>query len=233
MSEEDRTGADPAGGPDRVAPSRADAARARKTLLFSIVVVAAMVGLAYGAVPLYRVFCQVTGFAGTPVRAELSGTDRVSSLEAAGDVDEVGYSNYDTTGCPSVADAVAFEGVEPTDREIVVLFDANVDPSLPWDFRPMVQRMTVRVGEPQIMCFEAHNRSDQPITGTATFNVEPKQMGGYFVKIDCFCFEEQLLEPGQTMAMPVYFFVHADILENEEMRDQRTVTLSYTFGRDD
>ncbi len=195
------------------AGARALARGKRRTLIGALAFVGLMLGMAYAAVPLYRLFCQVTGFGGTPLRAE--------AMVPTGAEDAAG------------AATVSYEGAVASDREITVFFDANVNDGLPWDFEPTVGRMTVRVGEPQVMYYRAANRSDEPVSGTATFNVEPEQMGGYFVKIDCFCFQEQVLQPGESIEMPVYYFVHADILEDAEMIDQQTVTLSYTFFRRD
>lgn len=210
------------------APSADLSRRTRRTALWGVVFVGVMVGMAYAAVPLYRLFCQVTGFGGTPLRAEAVDSGEASAADIA-------YGAFDAVGCPAIAhDDGAYDGaVDGSEREITVFFDANLNSDMPWVFEPMVSRMTVRVGEPQIMCYRAHNPTDQPVRGMATFNVEPEQMGGHFVKIDCFCFQDQLLQPGESVIMPVYYFVHTDILEDDQMMDQQTVTLSYTFFRRD
>ena len=112
---------------------------------------------------------------------------------------------------------------------ITVRFDANVNKSLPWRFKPVQNKIKVRLGEQALAFYEATNVSDQPIVGTAVFNVAPFKVGEYFNKIECFCFTEQLLKPGQTLQMPVTFFVDPSIVEDRNSLDVRTITLSYTF----
>ena len=155
--------------------------------------VAAMVGVAYASVPLYRLFCQVTGFAGT--------TQRAAADAAPG----------------------------PVGRMIGVRFDANHAPSLPWTFEPVDTHRRVAIGARNIALFRARNLSDRPVTGSATFNVTPSQAGAYFTKIQCFCFTEQRLAPGQEVQMPVVFFVDPKILDDPDARDIDEITLSYTF----
>jgi cytochrome c oxidase assembly protein subunit 11 len=152
----------------------------------------AMVGLAFASVPLYRLFCQVTGFGGTTQRAERPST-------------------------------------ETLDRRIAIRFDANVGPGLSWDFQPVVPTMEVRIGENALAFYRATNRSDRAVVGTATFNVTPDQVGAYFNKIACFCFTEQRLEPGQSVEMPVSFFIDPAIVKDLDGRHVRNITLSYTF----
>ena len=166
--------------------------RNRGTALVCVVVVAGMVGLSFAAVPLYRLFCQVTGFAGTTQRAE------------------------------AVAGPVL-------DRMMEVRFDGNVGAGLPWDFKPVQRRIEVKVGEQRQAFYRATNRSDRPVTGTATFNVSPPLAGAYFVKIECFCFTEQTLEPGQSVDMPVVFYIDPEIAEDRDVENLGTITLSYTF----
>jgi cytochrome c oxidase assembly protein subunit 11 len=115
-----------------------------------------------------------------------------------------------------------------TGRTISVRFDSNVR-DLPWDFRPERPRETLTIGARDMMIFLATNTSDQPVTGTASFNVTPSQAGPYFSKIQCFCFTEQRIEPGQTVRMPVVYFVDPRILEDADARDVQEITLSYTF----
>ncbi|MEL6979810.1 MAG: cytochrome c oxidase assembly protein [Pseudomonadota bacterium] len=117
------------------------------------------------------------------------------------------------------------------DHTVRVFFDANTHNEMPWEFRPKQTSMTVRLGEPALAYYEVHNPTDYPITGSATFNVAPLDLGGYFAKVQCFCFTETTLEPGETMEMPVSFFVDPEILEDEENKDVTTFTLSYTFFR--
>lgn len=157
----------------------------------SIGVVAAMLGLTYAAVPLYRLFCQATGFAGTT---------------------QVATSAPGAVGTASVT----------------VRFDSNVASNLPWRFEPP-GAVEVRLGEERQVTFTATNVGDQPFLGTATFNVTPLQIGKYFDKIECFCFTEQLLMPGERKEFPVTFFVDPAIAADDEGKDVTAITLSYTF----
>lgn len=154
---------------------------------------AGMLGLAYASVPLYQLFCQVTGFGGTTQRAE--------AAEAPGAVAEM----------------------------MKVRFDANVSPSLAWEFKPLQTSSTVRMGERKLAFFQATNLTDKPITGVATFNVSPDTAGKYFVKIQCFCFNEQTLQPGETVDMPVSYYVDPALLTDANARRIDEITLSYTF----
>ena len=158
-------------------------------------VVLAMVGLSFASVPLYRIFCQVTGFGGTTQVAEVLPKGGVSQ------------------------------------RIIEVRFNADVDPSLPWSFQPVQRSVFVRVGEPGLAFYRAKNMSDRSILGSATFNVTPLKTGEYFTKVQCFCFEEQRLEPGQELDMAVSFYVDPEILEDRNVDDVKAITLSYTFFR--
>jgi len=163
----------------------------RRILVISVAVVFGMIGLSYAAVPLYQIFCQVTGFGGTTQVAE------------------------------GPSDVV-------TDRVITVRFDATVN-GVPWGFQPVERKIDARVGESKMAYYRAVNRSERPITGTATFNVTPMKAGQYFNKIDCFCFTEQRLEPGQSVDMPVSFFIDPAIEQDRNLSDVKTITLSYTF----
>jgi len=115
------------------------------------------------------------------------------------------------------------------DRTITVRFDANTDPDFPWEFRPEKTTREVRVGETGLAYYIASNPTDEPVTGRASYNVAPYSMGAYFVKIDCFCFERQTLEPGESMRMPVTYYVDPEMVEDPEAVGVHTVTLSYTF----
>jgi len=115
------------------------------------------------------------------------------------------------------------------DETIVVRFDASLERDMPWTFRPVERTMTLRLGETGLAFYEAHNPTDAPVAGSASFNVAPFSAGGYFTKIACFCFEEQVLQPGETVQMPVSFYVDPAILEDEDARHVPTITLSYTF----
>lgn len=154
-----------------------------------------MIAVAFAFVPLYRLFCQVTGLAGTTQEAE------------------------------------AAPGAAPGARVIAVRFDANTDPDLPWTFKPVQNEVLVRLGEEGLAFYEATNTSDRPIQGHATFNVTPLKTGQYFVKIACFCFEDQTLMPGETVHMPVQFYVDPAFAENDSVNEVQTITLSYTFFR--
>ena len=115
------------------------------------------------------------------------------------------------------------------DRIIKVRFDASLDRDMPWEFRPELRVIEAQIGEPVLAYYVAHNPSRKAITGTASYNVHPFAAGGHFVKVDCFCFEEQTLQPGETVRMPVSFFVDPSLLDDPELPDLQTVTLSYTF----
>lgn len=131
-------------------------------------------------------------------------------------------------GTPTRADTGS---TETSDRSIVVRFDSNVDPSLPWHFLPEQRSVEVKLGENKLAFFTAENVGDAPITGHATFNVSPDRAAPYFTKIQCFCFTEQTLEPGESAEMPVTFFVNPKMLEDREAASVKEITLSYTFFR--
>lgn len=154
-----------------------------------------MLGLGYASVPLYRIFCQVTGFGGT--------TRRVDEAQAA--------------------------MVRDSGRTISIRFDANVERGMPWQFRPLQLTDTVSIGARDMALFWAKNDSEQTVTGTASFNVEPEQAAKYFNKIQCFCFTEQTLKPGEDVRMPVLYYVDPAILDDPDNRDVEQITLSYTF----
>jgi cytochrome c oxidase assembly protein subunit 11 len=115
------------------------------------------------------------------------------------------------------------------DAQVRIDFDTNVSPKLPWTFKPEVPSETITIGARDMAFFTATNKSDKPITGTATFNVTPAQAGKYFTKIQCFCFTQQTLKPGETARMPVIFFVDPKILADPDAADVKNITLSYTF----
>jgi cytochrome c oxidase assembly protein subunit 11 len=167
--------------------------RNQRTALLAFLVVAAMVGLAFASVPLYRLFCQVTGFGGTTMA-------------------QVGGRAPGATG-----------------ERISIRFDSNISPAVPWRFQPEERTREVRIGERNIAFYTARNLVGRPVTGTATFNVTPASAGQYFIKIDCFCFTEQRLEPGQEVRMPVVYYVDPRILQDPDARRIREITLSYTF----
>lgn len=114
-------------------------------------------------------------------------------------------------------------------RVLKIQFNTDVDPNLPWRFRPEQRDVTVKTGEQALAFFSAENLSDQTIHGVATYNVTPDKAGVYFNKIQCFCFNEQVLKPGQKVSMPVSFFVDPEMEKDPNLRDVKTITLSYTF----
>ena len=115
------------------------------------------------------------------------------------------------------------------DQTVLVRFDASKDAGMPWDFKPQQREMRLRIGETAIAFYEAHNPSDKTVAGTASYNVTPDAAGGYFSKIECFCFTEQVLAPGETAIMPVTFFVDPEIVKDREGQFVKEITLSYTF----
>ena len=115
------------------------------------------------------------------------------------------------------------------DQTITVRFDASKAKGMPWEFTPVEREMTVRIGETGLAFYEAYNPTDKPVAGQASYNVTPYAAGGYFQKIACFCFEEQVLQPGERIEMPVTFFVDPEIVEDPESKYVHTITLSYTF----
>ncbi len=175
-----------------------DPNRNRKVGLIAAGVALAMLGLGWASVPLYRLFCQVTGLNGT--------TQRVSEAEA--------------------------RAVNVAAQTISVRFDGNVDRNLPWKFGPEQITQTVRLGARTMAFYSAKNMSDKPITGRASFNVSPDAAGKYFTKIQCFCFTQQTLQPGQDVRMPVTYFVDPDILKDPDAKAIKQITLSYTFHED-
>jgi cytochrome c oxidase assembly protein subunit 11 len=130
--------------------------------------------------------------------------------------------------------SVATEGSDVIlDRTILVRFDGSVDNTIPWEFGPVVNTMTVRIGETGLAFYRAHNPTDRVIAGTASYNVTPDTAGGYFTKIACFCFEMQVLQPGETVEMPVSFYIDPDIVNDVEGKFVKEITLSYTFHQTD
>lgn len=176
--------------------------RNARTAGFAMLGALAMLGLGYAAVPLYQMFCQVTGFGGTTQRASESDAEIAARIaQSAGG------------------------------KTISIRFDASVERDLPWSFRPSQPTDTVQIGFRDIATYVARNNSNVPITGIATFNVEPEQAGRYFNKIQCFCFTEQTLQPGQEVHMPVLYFVDPAALDDPNMKGVEQITLSYTFHR--
>ena len=163
-----------------------------RTATMTVGVVAFSAALGWAAVPLYNLFCKITGYGGTTQTAE-AGSDVV------------------------------------LDRSVTVRFDASIQRGFEWEFRPVERTVDIRIGETGIAYYEAYNPTDRVIAGSASYNVTPYSTGTYFVKIDCFCFTYQVLQPGERVRMPVTFYVDPAIVEDSEARDIQTITLSYTF----
>ncbi len=151
-----------------------------------------MVALSFAAVPLYDLFCRVTGYGGTTQRADAE------------------------------SDVIL-------DKMITIDFDANTAKDMPWNFKPVERKVKLRIGETGIAFYEAMNPTDKTVTGTASFNVTPQKVGQYFTKIECFCFTEQTLKPGERVDMPVTFYVDPEIASDPNTLEVETITLSYTF----
>lgn len=156
---------------------------------------AIMVSLVVASVPLYKLFCQVTGYGGTTQQA----------------------------ASPSDSDGVILS------REMTVRFNADVNNKLPWYFKPVQHSVKVKIGEEALAFYRAVNNSSETITGTAVFNVTPFKAGVYFNKVECFCFTEQTLKPGEEVDMPVTFYVDPAIAEDNNLDEVKEITLSYTF----
>lgn len=122
---------------------------------------------------------------------------------------------------------------EVLDQTIKIRFDANTEKGMAWSFKPQVREVELKIGETGLAFYEAHNPTDRPIAGTASYNVAPFSAGGYFTKIDCFCFQEQVLKPGETVLMPVTYYVDPEIVDDIEAKHVHTITLSYTFYETD
>lgn len=163
-----------------------------RTGLIVLAVVLSMIGLAFASVPLYSLFCRVTGFGGT------------------------------TQTAAALPDHII-------ERTVTVKFNADTGLNMPWEFKPDLREVDVRMGERGLASFTAHNKSNAPVAGTALYNVTPPKVGQYFHKIQCFCFDKQILTPGQKMSMPVMFFIDPAMDDDPNMKDVTVITLSYTF----
>jgi cytochrome c oxidase assembly protein subunit 11 len=165
--------------------------RNRRLGVICMAVFAGMVGAAYASVPLYKAFCQATGYDGTVRKAVAAPTEVLG-------------------------------------KTLNIRFDANVR-DLPWDFTALQTTQTVKIGETKVAVFRVTNHSDKAITGRAVFNVTPEQAGAYFEKLSCFCFTDQTIQAGQTVEMPVLYFVDPKYAEDPDTKGKGEVTLSYTF----
>jgi cytochrome c oxidase assembly protein subunit 11 len=167
--------------------------KTNRSLALNLAAIAAgMLMLSYASVPLYRLFCEVTGYGGTPRQA-------------------------------------LFAPAKALSRQITVSFNADTDPNLPWEFKPGNKSVRVPIGEQTLIYYVARNLTKQPITGHAVYNVVPLKAGAYFNKIDCFCFREQTLAAGERVHMPVSFFIDPAIVDDPDLKNIETITLSYTF----
>jgi cytochrome c oxidase assembly protein subunit 11 len=166
----------------------------RRTVLGAAGLVAFMGAMSFAAVPLYDLFCRVTGYGGE-------------------------------TGVARAGDALP----DVLEQTITIRFDASTERGMPWEFRPLQRQMTVRLGETGLAFYEAYNPTDHPVAGSASYNVAPFSTGQFFVKVHCFCFEQQVLAPGERIEMPVSFYVDPDLADDREARHSPRITLSYTF----
>ncbi|RAL50871.1 hypothetical protein DM860_005227 [Cuscuta australis] len=175
--------------------------KSKKTLYYLTGLVFGMVGLSYAAVPLYRRFCQATGYGGTVTRKE------------------------------SVEEKIARHAKDGTvsTREVVVQFNADVADGMPWKFTPTQREVRVKPGESALAFYTAENKSSTPITGVSTYNVTPMKAAVYFNKVQCFCFEEQRLLPGERIDMPVFFYIDPEFETDPKMDGINNLILSYTF----
>lgn len=165
----------------------------KRTAMACGALVIGMVGASYAAVPLYELFCKMTGFGGTP---------RIAESQAGHQID----------------------------RSVTVRFDANVAPGLDWSFAPEQASVDVKLGETKTVFYKLKNRSDRELAGMATYNVQPEMAGNSFAKLQCFCFNEMVLKPGETVDVPVVFFVDPSLADNKDIgRTISKITLSYTF----
>jgi len=119
------------------------------------------------------------------------------------------------------------------DKTIKIRFDASLDRDMPWEFKPMERQVEMRIGETGMVFYEAYNPTNRPVAGTASYNVTPYEVGNFFTKIDCFCFEQQVLQPGERVEMPVTFFVDPEIVDDRDAKYTKVITLSYTFYETD
>ncbi|MCZ4353271.1 cytochrome c oxidase assembly protein [Roseovarius aestuarii] len=133
------------------------------------------------------------------------------------------------TGFGGVPGVASDNGSEILDQTIKVRFDASKERNMPWEFKPVAREMELRIGETGLAFYEAYNPTDRPVAGQAAYNVTPYEAGGFFIKIDCFCFTEQVLQPGERVEMPVTFYVDPEIVTDRDAKYTHTITLSYTF----
>ncbi|RMZ89437.1 hypothetical protein DV736_g3347, partial [Chaetothyriales sp. CBS 134916] len=174
--------------------------RNQTTMYYGLSLGVAVVALSYASVPLYKMICQQTGWSGQPVKAHNDGSDSATRLRPVED-----------------------------HRRLRITFQGSVSDVLPWKFTPQQREVRVLPGETALAFYTATNKSEADIIGVATYSVTPAQVAPYFSKIQCFCFEEQRLAAGETVDMPVFFFIDPDFVKDPNMRGIDTITLSYTF----
>ncbi|KAI9770764.1 MAG: Cytochrome c oxidase assembly protein cox11, mitochondrial [Geoglossum simile] len=175
----------------------------RSTLYYALSIILGTVALSYGSVPMYKMLCQTTGWGGQPIKSAA----------------HAGSSGDPSERLKPVADA----------RRLRITFNGSVSDVLPWKFTPQQREVRVLPGETALAFYTATNKSDEDIIGVATYSVTPGQVAPYFSKIQCFCFEEQRLNAGESVDMPVFFFIDPDFVKDPTMKSIDTVTLSYTF----
>ncbi|MDP7149541.1 MAG: cytochrome c oxidase assembly protein [Paracoccaceae bacterium] len=163
-----------------------------RTLLQLLGVILLMGSLAWASVPLYDLFCRITGYGGTTAQSDQE------------------------------SDVVL-------DQIMTINFDASKTRGMPWEFKPVERSMDIRIGETGLAYYEAYNPTDRVVAGSANYNVFPYDTGSFFVKLDCFCFEEQVLQPGERVLMPVSFYVDPEIVNDRDAKFAKRITLSYTF----
>ena len=164
----------------------------QKTALYAFGVVLFMGAMAWASVPLYDLFCRVTGYGG--------------------------YTNVSEVESEIILD-----------KSITIRFDASLERDMPWEFMPVERQVEVKFGETALAFYEAYNPTSRPIAGSASYNVTPYDAGSFFNKIDCFCFQEQVLQPGERVQMPVTFYVDPELVNDKDAKFAKTITLSYTF----
>jgi cytochrome c oxidase assembly protein subunit 11 len=206
---------------------------------YMVAVVVGAIGATYASVPLYKMFCQATGFGGTTQRVIFEGKDgQPTTLEKAfrsilQTVAPKSSARVHTWTDEEAAQRLA--SLKPVENAnlITVRFDSTINDRMPWSFVPVALDVKVVPGETALSFFRVTNHSDKAITGVATYNVHPPKVGLYFQKIQCFCFEEQRLLPGETVDMPVFFFIDPEMLDDPQVSYITDVTLSYTFFQTD
>jgi len=167
------------------------------SLIWAFLIVVFMLGLSFASVPLYDLFCRVTGYAGTVQRSDIAPGSNGQ------------YKNVQI--------------------RVQIRFDSNISSDLNWEFNAPKNEILVQPGVQEIIYYTAKNLSNKPTTGTAVFNVSPPKAGSVFMKVDCFCFVKQTLQPGEEVKMPVSFYVDPSISEDENTKNLEEITLSYTF----